>query len=74
MLPELETLVLAPVYMVDSKATKNVVTEQGLKSLQDLPRIKTLYVGEHGEWTLPVDQLRELMPDVKVVSPTDDVE
>ena len=73
-LPELETLVLAPVYMVDSKATKNVVTEQGLKSLQDLPRIKTLYVGEHGEWTLPVDQLRELMPDVKVVSPTDDVE
>ena len=51
-----------------------MVTEQGLKSLQDLPRIKTLYVGEHGKWTLPVDQLRELMPDVKVVSPTDDVE
>ncbi|MGB7327470.1 MAG: hypothetical protein WBD31_21520 [Rubripirellula sp.] len=69
-LPNLETLVLAPVYATNPKTT---VTDAGLASLKDLRRLKTLYVGYHGKWTLPVDQLRELLPGVDVRSPTEGV-
>ena len=69
-LPNLQTLVLAPVYATNPKTT---VTEMGLKSLKSLPRLKTLYVGYHGKWTLPIDQLRELLPGVDVRSPTEGV-
>ncbi|MCO8124579.1 hypothetical protein NHH03_22765 [Stieleria sp. TO1_6] len=65
-LPNLETLVLAPVYATNPDAT---VTENGLKSLQDCRRLRTLYVGYHGKWTLPIDRLRELLPQVDVRSP-----
>ena len=70
-LPRLETLVLAPVYATNPKTT---VTERGLESLRNLPRLRTLYVGHHGKWTLPVDRLRELLPSVDVLAPTDGVE
>lgn len=69
-LPNLQTLVLAPVYATNPKTT---VTETGLNSLKNLPRLKKLYVGYHGKWTLPVDQLRELLPGVDVRSPTQGV-
>ncbi|TWU56720.1 hypothetical protein Poly51_26370 [Rubripirellula tenax] len=69
-LPNLETLVLAPVYATNPKTT---VTDAGLESLKALSRLKTLYVGYHGKWTLPVDQLRELLPGVDVWSPTEGV-
>jgi hypothetical protein len=62
-LPHLETLILAPVYGTNPETT---VTENGLLSLQKLPNLKTLYVGWHGEWTMPVDRLRELLPNVKI--------
>lgn len=65
-LPHLETLVLAPVY---ADNPKTCVTEKGLEGLRDLPKLRTLYVGYHGKWTLPVDKLRELLPDVNVVPP-----
>lgn len=57
-----------PVYFTNPKTT---VTEAGLKSLQDLPSLRTLYVGYHGKWTLPIDRLRELLPSVDVRSPTE---
>jgi len=45
------------------------VTEAGLRSLQQLPSLKNLFVGYHGKWTLPIDKLRELLPNVNVVPP-----
>lgn len=68
-LPQLESLVLAPIYSTNSKTR---VTDAGLRSLQQLPKLKTLYVGYHGKWTLPIDRLRELLPDVDVRPPTDE--
>lgn len=62
-LPHLETLILSPVYGTNPETT---VTKTGLLCLQKLPSLKTLYVGWHGKWTMPVDRLRELLPDVKV--------
>lgn len=70
-LPHLETLILAPVYGTNPKTT---VTEQGLAHLQRLSRLRTLYVGYHGKWTLPIDRLRELLPNVDVQSPTEGLE
>lgn len=69
-LPNLETLVLSPVY---AKNPKTTVTQVGLESLKDLPRLKRLYVGYHGKWTLPIDRLKELLPTVDVRSPTEGV-
>ncbi|TWU57865.1 hypothetical protein [Rubripirellula reticaptiva] len=69
-LKNLETLVLAPVYATNPKTT---VTNAGLESLKDLSRLRTLYVGYHGKWTLPIDQLRELLPGVDVRSPVEGV-
>ena len=62
-LPYLETLVLAPAY---GKNPKTTVTEAGLKSLKELPSLRTLYVGYHGEWTLPVKKLQQMLPNVNV--------
>lgn len=67
-LPNLDTLVLAPVF---SKNPRTTVTESGLQSLTKLRRLRTLFVGEHGRWTLPVDRLQELLPGVDVRSPTE---
>ncbi|QDV24501.1 leucine-rich repeat domain-containing protein [Aureliella helgolandensis] len=67
-LPNLETLVLAPVYGTNPETT---VTETGLESLKNIRRLKTLFVGYHGEWTLPIDRLPKLLPDVDVRSPTE---
>jgi hypothetical protein len=67
-LPHLESLVLAPVYSANPKKT---VTAAGLEGLKQLPSLRTLYVGYHGKWTLPVERLRELLPDVNVHSPTE---
>ncbi|TWT98486.1 leucine-rich repeat domain-containing protein [Stieleria varia] len=69
-LPFLETLVLAPVYATNPKTT---VTYTGMATLANLPRLKTLYVGHHGKWTLPVEKLRELLPGVDVRSPTEGI-
>ncbi|MEQ1828295.1 MAG: hypothetical protein ABL921_20210 [Pirellula sp.] len=69
-LPQLETLVLAPVYSTNPKMT---VTEAGLEGLKRLAALKTLYVGYHGKFTLPVDRLRVLLPDVEVIAPQDGV-
>ncbi len=65
-LPHLETLVLAPVYSTNSQTT---VTNAGLESLKQLKGLKTLYIGFHGKWTLPIDQVQALLPDVQVLSP-----
>jgi hypothetical protein len=65
-LPHLETLVLAPVYSTNPKTT---VTDAGLESLKQLTGLKTLYIGFHGKWTLPIDQVRALLPEVQVLSP-----
>jgi hypothetical protein len=62
-LPHLETLILAPGYGTNPETT---VTDAGLVSLQKLPKLKILYVGWHGRWTMPVDRLRELLPNVKI--------
>jgi hypothetical protein len=62
-LPRLETLVLAPVYATNPEKT---VTDAGLKSIQKLPALKTLYVGWHGKFTLPIEKLRTLLPGVDV--------
>ncbi|MEZ6089293.1 MAG: hypothetical protein R3C05_14920 [Pirellulaceae bacterium] len=67
-LPHLSTLLLSPVFATNPQTS---VTEQGLLSLQQLPRLKKLYVGHHGKWTLPVERLRELLPDVDVRPPTE---
>ena len=69
-LPHLETLVLAPVY---STNPQTAVTDAGLESLKQLSALKTLYVGYHGKFTLPVERLRELLPDVEVKAPRDGV-
>ncbi len=69
-LPHLETLVLAPDLLTTQQAT---VTDAGLKSLQQLPALKTLYIGHHGKFTLPVDRLRELLPNVEIKAPLDGV-
>lgn len=69
-LPQLETLVLAPVYSTTRKTT---VTDAGLESMKRLSALKTLYVGYHGKFTLPVDRLRELLPNVDVKAPQDGV-
>lgn len=69
-LPHLETLVLAPDFLTTQQAK---VTDVGLKSLQHLPALKTLYVGYHGSFTLPVERLRELLPNVEVKSPREGV-
>jgi hypothetical protein len=69
-LPQLETLVLAPVYSTNPKTT---VTEAGLEGLKRLTALKTLYVGYHGKFTLPVDRLRVLLPNVEVKAPQDGV-
>ncbi|MEM9645967.1 MAG: hypothetical protein AAF989_13340 [Planctomycetota bacterium] len=66
LLPHLETLVLAPVFSTNPNTT---VTEAGLKSLQEIPNLKLLFVGEHGKWTLPVERLRQILPDVDVRAP-----
>lgn len=65
-LPHLSNLIMGPVYGSNPKRT---VTEAGLISLQQLPSLKNLYVGYHGKWTLPIEKLRELLPDVNVVPP-----
>lgn len=70
MLPQLETLVLAPVYSTNPKTT---VTDAGLESMKRLSALKTLYIGYHGKFTLPVDRLRELLPNVDVKAPQDGV-
>jgi len=62
-LPHLQTLVLAPVYANNSERT---VTDAGLASLKDLPSLQTLYIGYHGKWTIPVEKLRLLLPEVNV--------
>ncbi len=62
-LPHLETLILAPVY---GKNPETMVTDAGLLSLQKLPMLRTLYVGWHGTWTMPVERLRELLPEVTI--------
>jgi len=69
MLPHIETLILAPVYATNPDET---VTDAGLQSLQELPQLKTLYVGYHGKWTLPIDRLRALLPKVDVRPPTEE--
>ena len=69
-LPHLETLVLAPVYSTNPQTT---VTDAGLESLKHLSALKTLYVGYHGKFTLPVERLRELLPNVEVKAPLDGV-
>jgi len=63
MLPHLETLVLSPVYGTNPQKQ---LTEVGLRSLQNLSSLRTLYVGWHGEWTMPVDTLQALLPQVKI--------
>ena len=65
MLPHLESLVLSPVYNVNSP--EKCVSDHGLRSLQELPKLKNLFVGWHGKSTMPVDKLRELLPKVNVV-------
>jgi len=62
-LPHLDTLILAPIYSTNPEKT---VTEVGLLSLQKIPRLKTLYVGWHGKWTMPVNELRKILPNVKI--------
>ena len=62
-LPHLKTLVLHAVYAKNSDRT---VTENGLDALQAIPHLKTLYVAWHGEWTLPIDKLRKLLPNAEV--------
>lgn len=62
-LPHLETLILAPVYSTNPDRT---VTDVGLLSLQKIPKLKTLYVGWHGKWTMPAEKLRELLPKVTI--------
>ena len=64
-LPNLETLVLAADYLPGSEKS---VGESGLQSLANLPQLKTLYVG-HRKFMLPVDRLKELLPNVDVRSP-----
>jgi Leucine-rich repeat (LRR) protein len=66
-LPHLESLVLSPVYNVNSP--EKCVSDHGLRSLQELPKLKNLFVGWHGKSTMPVDKLRELLPKVNVVPP-----
>jgi hypothetical protein len=66
-LPNLESLVLSPVYRANNPDRS--VSDQGLRSLQELPKLKNLFVGWHGEWTMPVDKLRELLPNVNIVPP-----
>lgn len=67
-LPHLETLVLAPVYFTNPEKT---VTDAGLQSLQNLNALKTLYVGWHGKFTMPIERLRELLPEVDVRPPVE---
>jgi len=62
-LPHLETLVLAPIYGTNPN---KAVTDRGLASLQELPRLRTLYVGWHGKWTIPVEKLEVLLPEVEI--------
>ena len=63
MLPHPETLILAPVYGMNSE---KMVTDAGLRSLQKIPKLKILYVGWHGKWTMPVEKLQKLLPTVKI--------
>lgn len=66
-LSNLETLVIAPVYSDAENANpQRVVTDAGLASLQRIPKLKKLFIGYHGDWTAPVDKLRELLPGVDV--------
>lgn len=67
-LPRLKTLVFAPVYGSNPKTT---VTEPGLEAFKRMPGLETLFVGYHGKWTLPIEQLRKMLPDVDVRSPTE---
>lgn len=66
-LPHLQSLVLSPAY--HEKPSEKCVSDDGLRSLQDLPKLKNLFVGWHGKWTMPVDKLRKLLPNVNVVPP-----
>ena len=70
-LPNLETLVLSAAYTKDSVKTGDAMSQAGLQSLTKLTRLRTLHVGYRGKWMLPVDQLRELLPNVDVRSPTE---
>ena len=62
-LPQLETLILTPIYGTNSEKQ---VTEKGLRSLQQIPKLKTLHVGWHGKWTMPIKTLQELLPLVEI--------
>jgi hypothetical protein len=62
-LPHLQTLVLAGVYYTNPEKT---ITDAGLASLAQLPSLRTLYVEPHGKFTLPVDKLQTLLPEVDV--------
>ena len=68
-LPNLETLVLAADYLPN---TEKAVSESGLQSLTNLPQLKTLYV-VHRKFMLPIDRLKELLPNVDVRSPNEDL-
>jgi hypothetical protein len=62
-LPHLQTLVLAGVYYTNPDKT---ITDAGLASLAKIPNLRTLYVEFHGRFTLPVEKLQALLPDVEV--------
>lgn len=62
-LRHLQTLVLAGVYATNPEKT---VTEVGLAGLKTLPSLRTLYIEYHAKWTLPVEKLQAMLPNVNV--------
>ncbi len=66
-LPHLQTLVLAGVYADSPKANpKLVVTNAGLASLKELPSLQNLFIESHGKFTLPLETLQKMLPEVRV--------
>ncbi len=66
-LPHLRTLVISPDNFGEREGDpEKGVTDAGLLALADVPQLRTVYVGSRGPYTVPVDKLRALLPDVRV--------
>ena len=66
-LPKLEKLTIAPVFVPDhNKNSKSIVSRVGIESLKEFPSLKHIYIGRHGNWTAPADEIRKMLPNVTV--------